>query len=48
MALTSFLTKRINTSLFGNTANKFMLGASGRMTLPYLSDINDLVRILTL
>ncbi|MBQ4431527.1 MAG: ABC transporter permease, partial [Synergistaceae bacterium] len=39
MASTSFLTKRINTSFFGNTANKFMLGASSRITLPGLSDI---------
>ncbi len=39
MALTSFLTKRINTSIFGNTANKFTLGASARITIPYMKDI---------
>lgn len=39
MALTSFLTKRINASVFGNTANKFMLGASSRITFAGLSDI---------
>ncbi|MBR0256368.1 MAG: ABC transporter permease [Synergistaceae bacterium] len=39
MASTSFLTKRINASFFGSTANKFMLGASSRITLPGLSDI---------
>ena len=39
MALTSFLTKRINASLFGNTANKFMLGASSRITIPGLCDL---------
>ena len=39
MAMTSFLTKSINASFFGNSANKFMLGASARITFPYLSDI---------
>lgn len=39
MALTSFLTKSINASVFGNTANKFTLGASSRITVPGLSDI---------
>ena len=39
MAMTSFLTKSINASIFGNTANKFMLGASSRITVPYLSEI---------
>ncbi|MBQ7545166.1 MAG: ABC transporter permease [Synergistaceae bacterium] len=39
MALTSFLTKSINASLFGSTANKFTLGASTRLTVPGLSDI---------
>ena len=38
-ALTSFLTKSLNTSLFGNNANKFVLGASERITIPGLSDI---------
>ena len=39
MAMTSFMTKSINASVFGNTANKFMLGASTRITVPYLSEI---------
>ena len=39
MALTSFLTKRINASVFGDGANKFMLSASSRLTIPGLSDI---------
>lgn len=39
MALTSFLTKRINASIFGDGANKFMLSASVRLTVPVLSDI---------
>ena len=39
MALTSFLTKRINASMFGNNANKFMLSASARITVPGLCDI---------
>lgn len=39
MALTSFLTKSINASFFGNNANKFMLGASSRITIPGLSEI---------
>ena len=39
MALTSFLTKSINASVFGNSANKFTLGASTRITIPGLSDI---------
>ena len=39
LALTSFLTKSLNTSLFGNNANKFVLGASERITIPGLSEI---------
>ena len=39
MALTSFLTKRINSSLFDNGANKFTLSASMRITVPGLSEI---------
>ena len=39
MALTSFLTKSINASVFGSTANKFTLGASTRITIPGLSEI---------
>ncbi len=39
LALTSFLTKSLNASFFGNNANKFVLGASERMTIPGLSEI---------
>lgn len=39
MAMTSFLTKSINEAFFGTSANKFMLGASTRITIPYVSDI---------
>ena len=39
MALTSFLTKRINASIFGNSGNKFMLSASTRLTIPGLSEL---------
>ncbi len=39
LALTSFLTKSLNTSFFGNNANKFVLGASERITIPGLSEI---------
>ena len=39
MALTSFLTKSVNASFLGSTANKFPLGASSRFTVPGLSDI---------
>ena len=39
MALTSFLTKRINASIFGNVGNKFMLSASARLTVPGLSEL---------
>ena len=39
MALTSFLTKRINASIFGNSGNKFMLSASSRITIPGLSEL---------
>ena len=39
MAMTSFMTKSINESFFGISANKFMLGASSRITVPYLSDV---------
>lgn len=39
MAITSFLTKRFNASFFGHDANKFMLNASDRITIPGLCDI---------
>ncbi len=39
MALTSFLTKRLNEGIFGQTSNKFVLGTSARFSVPVLSDI---------
>ena len=39
VALTSFLTKRINASMFGSSANKFMLGASSRLTIPIIGEV---------
>ncbi len=39
MALTSFLTKRINASFFGDGANKFTLSASAKLTVPGLSEL---------
>jgi len=38
-ALTSFLTKRLNESLFSQPSNKFVLGTSARFSVPVLSDI---------
>ena len=37
--MTSFITKSINSSFFGNTSNRFTLGASSKITVPYLSNI---------
>lgn len=39
MALTEFMTKQINASIFGAASNKFVLGVSARITLPMLSEI---------
>ena len=39
MALTAFLTKAINKSVFGATSDKFVLGVSERITIPVLSEI---------
>ena len=39
VALTSFLTKRINASMFGSNANKFILGASSRLTIPIIGEV---------
>lgn len=39
MALTSFLTKRINSGIFQQTSNKFVLGTSVRFTVPGISEI---------
>ncbi len=47
MALTSFLTKRLNGALFGQTSNKFVLGTSVRFTVPVLSKIPILGAVFT-
>ena len=39
MALTAFLTKQINKSVFGAPSDKFQLGVSTRFSIPGLSDI---------
>jgi simple sugar transport system permease protein len=39
MALTTFLTSVINSSLFGDASNKFQIGVSNRFTVPLLSRI---------
>ena len=39
MALTAFLTKAINKSVFGATSDKFVLGVSESITIPVLSEI---------
>ncbi|MCR5346653.1 MAG: ABC transporter permease [Fretibacterium sp.] len=47
VAMTTFLTKRINAAVFGNAGNKFMLGTIARFTVPGLSDIPVLGAIFT-
>ncbi|MCR4818791.1 MAG: ABC transporter permease [Fretibacterium sp.] len=47
VAMTTFLTRRINASVFGHAGNKFMLGTSVRFTVPVLSDIPVLGAIFT-
>lgn len=39
MAMTSFMTKNFNVKIFGNATNKITLGASTRITIPYLNNI---------
>ena len=39
MALTSFLTKQINATVFGAASDKFVLGVSNRITVPGISRI---------
>ncbi len=46
-ALTSFLTKRLNESLFSQPSNKFVLGTSARFSVPVLSDIPVVGAIFT-
>ncbi len=47
MAMTTFLTKRINAAVFGHAGNKFLLGTSARFTVPVLSDIPVLGAVFT-
>ena len=47
MALTEFLTKQINASIFGAASNKFVLGVSARITVPGLSRIPVLGAVFT-
>ncbi len=47
VALTGFLTNQINTSLFGQSSNKFLLGVSPRITIPVISEIPVLGGIFT-
>lgn len=39
VGLTAFLTKRLNRSVFGAASDKFVLGVSARLTIPYLSKL---------
>ena len=39
MALTAFLTKYLNRSIFGAASDKFVLGVSAKITVPVLSEI---------
>ncbi len=47
VALTGFLTKRLNESIFSQTSNKFVLGTSVRFSVPGLSDIPVLGAVFT-
>ena len=47
MALTSFLTKQVNKTVFGAASDKFVLGVSVRWTIPILSDIPVLGAVFT-
>lgn len=47
MALTSFLTKQVNKTVFGAASDKFVLGVSARWTIPILSDIPVLGAVFT-
>lgn len=47
MALTSFLTKQINATVFGAASDKFVLGVSNRITVPGLSAIPLLGAVFT-
>lgn len=47
MAMTSFLTKQINSAVFGAASDKFVLGVSSRITIPGLSRIPVLGAVFT-
>lgn len=47
MAMTSFLTKQINSAVFGAASDKFVLGVSNRITIPGLSQIPVLGAVFT-
>lgn len=47
MALTSFLTKQINATVFGAASDKFVLGVSSRITVPVLARIPVLGAVFT-
>ena len=47
MAMTSFLTKQINSVVFGAASDKFVLGVSNRITIPGLSRIPVLGAVFT-
>lgn len=47
MAMTSFLTKQINSAIFGAASDKFVLGVSNRITIPGLSRIPVLGAVFT-
>ena len=47
MAMTSFLTKQINSAVFGAASDKFVLGVSNRITVPVLSQIPVLGAVFT-
>ncbi|MFQ8703403.1 MAG: ABC transporter permease [Eisenbergiella sp.] len=47
MAMTSFLTKQINSAVFGAASDKFVLGVSNRITIPGLSRIPVLGAVFT-
>lgn len=46
-ALTAFLTKQINSAVFGSPSDKFVLGVSNRITVPGLSQIPVLGAVFT-
>ena len=47
LALTTFLTKRLNSIFFGHSGNKFMLPTSSQFSIPILKDIPVLGAVFT-